>query len=174
MIGPIPLADEPTTTGDERTTLLAMLDYFRSVVLRKAAGLTPKQLSTTLAPSTLTLGGLLKHMAYVEDHWFNTTWLGSPPCEPWASVDWTATPDWEFDTAPGDTPEQLHALFESAVARSRAAIEGVADLDQLALGRNRRGAINLRWILVHMVEEYARHCGHADLIRESIDGSTDD
>jgi uncharacterized damage-inducible protein DinB len=174
VIGAIELTAEPSTTGDERTTLLAMLDYFRSVLLRKAAGLTQEQLATPLAPSSLTLGGLLKHMAYVEDHWFHTMWLGNPASEPWASVDWTANPDWDFDTAPGDTPEQLQSLFEVAVDRSRAAVEGVTELDQLASGHNRRGAINLRWILVHMIEEYARHCGHADLIRQSIDGSTDD
>ena len=174
VIAPIDLDAEPPTTGDELATVRGMLDYYRTVLLRKASGLTQAQLAQSLPPSTLTIGGLLKHMALVEDHWFELTWLGNPEREPWASVDWTATPDWDFQSAADDTPEQLAALFEAAVARSRAAIAGVTDLDALARGPNRRGPINLRWILVHMVEEYARHCGHADLIRESIDGATDD
>ncbi len=174
VIGPISLADEPSTTANERDLLVAMLDYYRSVLLRKAAGLTQAQLATRHEPSTLTIGGLLKHMALVETHWFNDVWAGLPEPEPWSSVDWSSSPDWDFDTAAGDTPEQLQVLFEQAVGRSRALIAADLDLDQLAKGANRRGAINLRWILVHMIEEYARHCGHADLMREAIDGATDD
>jgi hypothetical protein len=174
VIGPISLADEPPTTANERDMLVGMLDYYRAVLLRKAAGLTQAQLATRHEPSTLTIGGLLKHMALVETHWFNDVWAGLPEPEPWSSVDWTSSPDWDFDTAAGDTPEQLQVLFEHAVGRSRALTATDLDLDQLAKGANRRGAINLRWILVHMIEEYARHCGHADLIRESIDGATDD
>ena len=174
MIGEVALADEPSEQGDERNTLVGMLDYYRSVLLRKAAGLTQAELAVRLAPSTLTIGGLLKHAAFVEDHWFNDVWSGHPPVEPWASVDWAATPDWELDSATHDTPNELQRTFEGSVSRSRAAIAGDADLDQLARGSHRRGAINLRWILVHLIEEYARHCGHADLIRQSIDGRTGD
>ncbi len=81
-------------------------------------------------------------------------------------------PDWDFESAADDEPEQLLALFDAAVERSRLAIESSVDLDATVESRDR--TISLRWILVHMIEEYARHCGHADLIRESIDGSTDD
>jgi hypothetical protein len=174
VIGPIALADEPSTTANERDMLAGMLDYYRSVLLRKAAGLTQAQLAMRHEPSTLTIGGLLKHMALVETHWFNDVWAGLPATEPWGSVDWTSSPDWDFDTAAGDTPEQLQVLFDDTIGHSRALIAADLDLDQLAKGTDRRGAINLRWILVHMIEEYARHCGHADLIRESIDGATDD
>jgi uncharacterized damage-inducible protein DinB len=174
MIGTIALANEPSEQGNERDTLIGMLDYYRSVLLRKAAGLTQAELATRLAPSTLTLGGLLKHAAFVEDQWFNDVWAGGRPVEPWASVDWKATPDWDLDSAAADSPRALQQLFEESVTRSRAAISDDLDLDRLARGAHRRGAINLRWILVHMIEEYARHCGHADLIRESIDGATND
>jgi uncharacterized damage-inducible protein DinB len=174
VIGPIPLAPDPDRAAGERQTLVEFLDYFRSVLLRKASGLTNAQLSTRLAPSTLTIGGLLKHMAGVEDHWFTHTWLGAAYPEPWATADDGTNPDWDFDSAAGDTPEQLHELFEAALARSRAAIDGADDLDRLAALESRLGATSLRWILVHMIEEYARHIGHADLIRESLDGATDD
>jgi uncharacterized damage-inducible protein DinB len=169
---PVDLAAEPRYVGDERTTLTEFLDYYRSVLLRKAAGLTPRQLATSFGASTLTIGGLLKHMALVEQSWFGECWLGEPAIEPWVSVDWTATPDWDFESAAHDTPQQLSTLFTAAVERSRAAIEGCNDLDATVESRQR--TISLRWILVHMIEEYARHCGHADLLRESIDGSTGD
>jgi hypothetical protein len=172
VIDPIELAPAPPFAVDERSTLLAFLDYFRTVLARKAVGLTAEQLATTLPPSTLTLGGLLKHMAFVETYWFATVWAAEPDGEPWSSVDWTATPDWEFESAAGDQPRELIALFESAVARSRRTIAECVELDATVQSRDRQ--ISLRWILVHMIEEYARHCGHADLIRESLDGSTDD
>jgi hypothetical protein len=172
VIGPIELASEPPFAADERSTLVAFLDYFRTVLARKSVGLSSEQLASTLPPSTLTLGGLLKHMAFVETYWFAMVWSGEPDGEPWASVDWDATPDWEFQSASADQPQELIALFESAVARSRRTIADSFDLDATVQSRDRH--ISLRWILVHMIEEYARHCGHADLIRESLDGSTDD
>jgi uncharacterized damage-inducible protein DinB len=152
--------------------LVEFLDYHRTVLLRKAAGLAADQLASRVGASTLTLGGLLKHMAYVEDHWFHTGWAGHPPVAPWATVDWKATPDWELESAAGDTPAELAALFDAALERSRAAIAHSFDLDATASIRGR--AFSLRWILIHMVEEYARHCGHADLLREAIDGATGD
>ena len=173
-IGEQELADEPGRTTTERDTLTAFLDYFRSVLIRKARGLTPAELSSRLGPSTLTIGGLVKHMSFVETHWFDHVWSGNEYPEPWASVDWTATPDWEFDTAARDAPAELLAQFEAAVTLSRAAISAVTDLDALAAEQSRGQTTSLRWILVHMIEEYARHCGHADLIRESVDGRTGD
>ena len=122
----------------------------------------------------MTLGGLLKHLALVEDSWF-TRWLHDRPMpEPWAGVDWRSDPDWEFYSAADDSPEELLELWERSCRRSDAAIdEALADggLDQLASRRGEDGhAPSLRWILVHMVEEYARHNGHADLLREAVDG----
>jgi hypothetical protein len=172
VIGPIELAPDPPYAVDERHTLVTFLDYYRSVFLRKMAGLTAEQLSVSLPPSELTLGGLLKHMALVEDNWFSANWKGNPETEPWTSVDWDADPDWDFHSAAGDRPSELLALYEAAVARSRTAIADSHDLSATAESRGRQ--ISLRWILLHMIEEYARHCGHADLLRESIDGQTDD
>lgn len=155
--------------------LEGFLDGFRSVLLRKAAGLDGEQLATRLGPSSLTLGGLLKHMALVEDIWFTQALRGDPLPEPWASVDWDRDPDWELHSAVHDAPEFLHRQFVTSVERSRAIAAGIASLDHVAAKRSPEGeSTTLRWITVHMIEEYARHCGHADLIRESIDGATGD
>ena len=161
----------PPLEADERTMLSSFLELYRVTLVRKAAGLTHEQLAKSLSPSTLTLGGLLKHMAIVEDDWFTSDMTGRDLPEPWASVDWESDRDWELNSAKDDTPEELLALFEAACARSRAVIDGCASLDQRSVKTNPDGNhFTLRWILVHMIEEYARHCGHADLLRESIDG----
>ena len=173
-IGPVDLAPEPGRSTDQRATLLQFLDFYRSVLVRKAAGLDATQLSATLGPSRLTIGGLVKHMALVEDHWFNSVLLGNDYPEPWITADWSTSPDWEFDTAPNDSPTELIEQFLASVARSDAAIASVLELDAIAARHSHREPTNLGWILVHMIEEYGRHCGHADLIRESIDGATGD
>ena len=122
----------------------------------------------------MTLGGMIKHLALVEDSWFSCRLHGRDQAPPWDSVDWDADPDWEWHSAAHETPDQLRALWEEAVARSRSRVtEALAegDLGQLAQRINDRGeAPSLRWILCHMIEEYARHNGHADLLRESVDG----
>jgi uncharacterized damage-inducible protein DinB len=164
----------PAMDAPERELLEGFLDGYRTVLLRKAAGLGQGELSTPLAPSDMTLGGLLKHMAYVEDNWFTQVMLGEPPPEPWASVDWDADHDWEWHTAADDAPDALANLYETAVDRSRAVARRFERLDALAARPSRDGTASLRWIYVHMIEEYARHCGHADVIRESIDGATGD
>ena len=173
-IGPSELSPEPVRSAPERDTLVTFLDYFRSVLLRKAAGLDATQLATTLGPSTLTIGGLVKHMAFVEDHWFHNVLLGNDYPEPWASADWATSPDWEFDTASNDSPSELLGQFRASIARSDMAIASIPGLDSIAAKPSNGEPTSLRWILVHMIEEYARHCGHADLIRESIDGQSGD
>lgn len=167
---------EPPYAGDEAATLLGFLDFQRATLGWKCAGLDADGLRATTAASSMTLGGLLKHMALVELDWF-AEWLhGRDPGPPWNAVDWTADPDWEWRTAADDRPEELRALWADAVRRSRTLVaEALADggLDRPA----RRsfpggGTPSLRWIVIHMIEEYARHNGHADLLRESVDGST--
>ncbi len=161
--------------GDEATTLIEMLDYYRAVLARKGSGLTTEQLAVSLAPSDLTLGGLIYHMALVEDLWFSERFQASPAPEPWASADWASDPDWELNNSHRLTPDELFAQFDESVARSRAAYSSADTLDQMAAKLSNDGEpINLRWIMVHMIEEYARHCGHADLIRQSVDGVVDD
>ena len=169
--GPEPI--EPPRSAGEHDTLVTFLDYFRSVLVRKCAGLDSAQLHATVAASTLTLGRLLRHMAFVEDHWFRYTLLGRELPQPWLAADWDAQPDWEMDTAADFSPTELARQFDAAVARSREAVQGLGP-DHVAARDGRLGPTNLRWIMIHMIEEYARHCGHADLLREAIDGSVGD
>jgi len=164
---------DPDITGDELTLLSQFLDYHRATLVQKFSGLDRRQLGTRLGPSALTLAGLVKHMALVEDSWFGKVLLGREEAEPWAGVDWDVDPDWEFRTAVDDEPADLLALYADACARSRAAVAEVGDLDHLAAKPSRSGELfNLRWIMLHMIEETARHNGHADLLRENIDGAT--
>jgi uncharacterized damage-inducible protein DinB len=150
-------------------------------VLLKCEGLTAEQLGRAAVPtSSLTLGGLLHHLALVEDSWFRVRFLGEEHVPPWVTVDWDADPDWDWHSAVDDTPEQVRELFDEAVARADKAIdEALARPTGLGTpsarpSRRSGNPYSLRWILLHMVEEYARHNGHADLIRESIDGQTGD
>ena len=166
----------PPLAGDETATLLGFLDYQRATLAWKCSGLDAAGLAATVGPSPVTLGGLLKHMAWSEDHWFSH-WLHGRDRQPlWDAVDWAADRDWEWHSAAEDTPEQLRALWLDAVDRSRSLVaETLADG---GLGRKAQHtwpgseAPSLRWIVVHMIEEYARHNGHADFLRESVDGAT--
>jgi hypothetical protein len=122
----------------------------------------------------MTLGGLLKHLAMVEDDMLSQKLLGRQPASPWDAVDWGADPDWEWRTAADDTPEQLMTLWRDAVTRSRANLRQAltkGGLDQPSAYTNSRGECpSIRRLLIDTIEEYARHLGHADLIRESVDG----
>ncbi len=168
------LNPEPPVAGDETATLLGSLERQRATFAWKCGGLDAAGLRATVGASSITLGGLLKHLAYVEDHWFSRFLHGRDRQPPWDAVDWEADPDWDWHSAAEDTPEQLYGLWQGAVARSHALVaEALADggLDRLARRTWPDGrAPSLRRILVHMIEEYARHNGHADLIRESVDG----
>jgi len=167
---------EPPLDGTEAEMLLGFLDYQRPTLEWRCTGLDSAGLAATTAASDLTLGGLMKHMAYVEDEWFSRWLPGTERVEPWASVDWASAGDWELTSAVDDTPEELFALWRAAVQRSRAATANA--LADGGLGQSAKRcwpdgrSPSLRWILVHMVEEYARHNGHADFLRESIDGQT--
>ncbi len=169
---------DPPLALDEVASLRAFLDYHRDTLRMKTEGLDAAQLNATHPPSTMTLGGMLKHLALVEDNWFSVVLLGNDDAEPWNSVDWNADRDWEWHTAAEDEPGWLRSLFdESVVAADRCIDQALAQggLGQLSVRESRHegeGRFSLRWILLHMIEEYARHNGHADLIRESIDGQT--
>jgi uncharacterized damage-inducible protein DinB len=167
---------DPPLHGDEVATLRAFLTYHRDTLRWKCSGLSQEQLARQLAPSDMTLGGLMKHIALVESYWFEVTYSGGvylPPFDPvpWADDD----DDYEFRTAKDDTPQELFDLFDEAVRRADAVVEdalrkGGLEQESVRVGRRTGSTFTLRWILVHMIEEYARHNGHADLIRESIDG----
>jgi uncharacterized damage-inducible protein DinB len=167
---------EPPLAADETATLLGFLDYQRATLAWKCAGLDGAGLRATVAASSITLGGLLKHLALVEDSWFARSLYGRDRQPPWDTVDWQADPDWEWHSAAEDPPEQLLALWQDSVARSRSLLmEALSEggLERLAQRTWPDGrAASLRWILVHMIEEYARHNGHADLLREAVDGQT--
>jgi uncharacterized damage-inducible protein DinB len=168
---------EPPLAGDETATLLGFLDFQRATLAWKVSGLGAEGLRATVGPSSMTLGGMLKHLAYVEDIWFNRMLHRRDPHPPWDTVDWKADRDWDWHSAAEDSPEELLKLWQDAVERSRSLVdEALADgggLDQLARRTWPDGnAPSLRWILVHMIEEYSRHNGHADLLRESVDGQT--
>ena len=165
---------DPPPDGDEAAVLVGFLEFHRETFRRKVAGLDAAQLDQRLAPSTMTLGGMVKHLAYVEDWWLPQVFAGHPEPEPWASVDWEADADWDWHSAAEDDPATLHALLDAAVARSRRvldeALRAPEGLDALARLQDRLPGLRLRWVVVHLVEEYCRHNGHADLLREAVDG----
>jgi uncharacterized damage-inducible protein DinB len=160
-------------TGTELEQLSCTLDTQREALLRKAEGLTADQLAQPHPPSTLTLAGLLNHGALVEDWWFRVQFAGRPEDGPWAGVDFDEDPEFEFRTAVDVEPDALRRRYAEACERSRAVVASAEGLDATAAATfPDGGAFNLRWVLLHMIEETARHAGHADLIRESIDGAT--
>lgn len=168
----LPVPEEPARTprsGTEREVLLAQLEHKRAVLLRRVSGLSEEDLRRTPTASSLSLLGLLKHLAYVERWWFRAVFAGEDVAFPWTEED----PDADFRPEPDETSQQIVALYFDEVERSRA-IVAVADLDDAARAPRPGQPTNLRGVLVHMIQEVARHLGHADIIRESIDGTTGD
>ncbi|RBY87032.1 Mini-circle protein [Blastococcus sp. TF02A-26] len=160
----------PPIRADERATLEGWLDFYRATLVGKCDGLDDDQArEASVPPSPLTLVGLVQHMAEVERNWFRRVLLGErvPAIhDPDADPD---GPDGGFDLAPGATLAGARATWEAEVARARANCDGRAlDSTSPFMG----GEVTLRWIYSHMIAEYARHAGHADLIRERIDGAT--
>lgn len=163
---------EPPIAGTEEKHLTAALDRLRTMFRWKAGGLGAAGLRTRIGASALTLGGLLKHLALVEDYYFAERLGGEPLGPPWDAVDMEADPGWEFTSAADDSPERLYALWDGAVGRSRERL-GVAlaagGLDQ-PVSRSWRRPPSLRRMVCALIEEYGRHTGHADLLREAVDG----
>ncbi|WP_224274626.1 mycothiol transferase [Nocardioides lacusdianchii] len=170
----------PPYSADEVGMLRGFLDHYRATIRLQAAGLSDAQLDQSLAPSDLTLGGMLKHLAFVEDYWFSYNLAGREPAPPWDTAPWDDDPDWDWHSASGEAHAELDALLAAAIVRSDACLDAALaadpDLDR-PVARPRDPAkgdtATVRWVLVHMLEEYARHAGHADLVRQSIDGATD-
>jgi Protein of unknown function (DUF664) len=164
---------EPALQGSEADLMRGFLDYQRATFVHKIAGLDRVQFGQRIATSQLTLAGLTKHLALVEDSWFQDRFLGLDAPEPWASAPFDDDPDWEFHSALDDEPDYLVGLYEAACDRSRRAVDGAPRLDQLSAQADRKTGerLNLRWIMLHLIEETARHNGHADLLREAIDGA---
>ncbi|RZS37669.1 uncharacterized protein DUF664 [Herbihabitans rhizosphaerae] len=161
---------EPPLAGTEVEHLLGALERMRATFRWKADGLDEAGLRTRIGASSLTLGGLLKHLAAVEEHVSRTKLSGEPIGPPWQGHDF----DWPFTSAEDDPPAELYALWDGAVERSRARLSAalvVGGLDQSVhvSGPDGRHA-SLRRLICDLIEEYGRHTGHADLLREAVDG----
>jgi hypothetical protein len=165
---------EPPLAGTEVEHLVGALDRLRTTFRWKADDLDAAGLNTRIGASSLTLGSLLKHLARAEDEMFDTKLSGAPLGPPWDTADWDTDPDWDFGSAADDSPEQLYALWDSTVERSRARLDAaLADggLDQHVHASADDGRhASLRRLLCDLIEEYGRHTGHADLLREAVDG----
>ena len=166
------MRQDPDTRANERDALAQYLDYQRETVLLKAEGLNQEQLAQRIPTSALTLAGILYHLALNEESWMEVRFLGLPEREEWAGVDWDADPDWEFRTATTMAPDELRERYRAACDRSRQAAAAAGGLDQMSVFKGDNDwQFSLRWLLLHLIEETARHAGHADLLREAIDGT---
>jgi hypothetical protein len=165
---------EPPLAGTETEHLVGALDRLRTTFRWKADDLDAAGLRATVGASSLTLAGLLKHLAAQEDYLVCVKMRGEPMGEPWASWGWDGSDDWEFESAAADSPEQLYDLYDGAVDRARENLaKALADggLDQLIDANDGEGNhASLRRLVVDLIEEYGRHTGHADMIRETVDG----
>jgi hypothetical protein len=171
------LAPDPELlpNADEATTLHSFLDHYRSIFVRKAEGLTDAQVRLTLEPSELTLLGLVRHMAEVEQSWFRRRFTDNDVPFIYCTDE---DGDGDFHPSASDTMDDALAALQLEIDFARAATAGVP-MDTVAAANPAWNRIpnwqpSLRWILVHMIEEYARHCGHADLLRQAADGATGD
>lgn len=167
---------EPEPNVGEVETLLGFLDYQRATLEWKTRNLDEAGLSMRTAKSSMTLAGLLNHMAWVEDHWFSYFLHNRDRARTWEKADFAADPDWEWNEAVTMSARDVRARWEEVCAKSR--IDVADALSSGDLGQSARRswdsgeAPSLRWIVVHMIEEYARHNGHADILREAVDGET--
>ena len=165
-----PVRTDPPPLGDERTLLEHYLDYHRQTLLLKCAGLTPEQLaSRAVEPSTMSLLGLVRHLAEVERSWFRRRLAGEKIDFLYVHVE--TNPDGEFNDVNPAHAERDFDTYHREVAAARAAAAG-RSLDDTFVHSYLEVEMNLRWVYLHMIEEYARHNGHADLLRERIDGAT--
>ncbi|MDO5677033.1 MAG: DinB family protein [Propionibacteriaceae bacterium] len=165
---------QPPPQGDERATVLGFLDFLRGAIERKTAGFSDDELRRALPPSSMTLGGMLTHLAFVEDYWLKYVFLGERPTDPWAEAPWEENSDWDWELIGSVSGDEARAMWRDAVERSREIVAAAESLDAVAANPSvrTRTARSLRYILVHLVEEYGRHAGHADLLAQALDGRT--
>jgi len=159
---------------DERDTLLGFLDYYRNELIRQCDGLSDEQARTTsVPPSDLNLMGLIRHMAEVERYWFRQVLVNEDVKSIWSNeAHPTGDKDGDIHATSSDTSSEsiVQLRAEISIADVNIAKFELDDMAARDAAFGGTGVPNVRWILVHMIEEYARHCGHADLIRECIDG----
>jgi uncharacterized damage-inducible protein DinB len=153
----------PPFAAPEKEMLVAFLKYHEQTTLLKIAGLTDEELRRGLVPSSLTLLGIVKHLGYVYRSWFQAVYRGEDVSVPWTDAD----PDADFRIEPNETTAEVIAFYQAQIASAHEIIRASA-LDDMPrrLGRME----TMRWMLVHLIEEHARHNGHADILREQIDG----
>jgi uncharacterized damage-inducible protein DinB len=160
---------DPPEIASEAETLPAFLDYQRASVFVKLRGLDREGATRRLVPSVTTILGVVKHLAYVEAWWFQDIFTAREVSYPWTDED----PDADFRVEDDDTVESVTALYQTMTEESRTIIAAAQMDDVSARVHPRRGtSFTLRWILLHMIEETARHLGHIDILREQIDGAT--
>ncbi|MGO9341929.1 MAG: DinB family protein [Acidimicrobiales bacterium] len=160
---------KPPRVADERTMLEAWLEWHRGTLSMKCEGLGSDQLrERAVPPSSMSLLGLVRHMAEVESGWFRNCLAGEGAEPIYSSKE---DPDGDFDGIDGADPDADMKRWRDECDHARSVLAAIGSLDDVGKGVN-RGEISARWVLVHMIEEYARHNGHADLLRERIDGST--
>lgn len=166
---------EPPFHGSEHDAVFGALDRQRVTFRWKCADLDATGLRQTIPTSRLTLGGLLKHLALIEDYYFQVKVLSREMPSDWDGAD-PEVDGWEFTSAAEDTPEELYALYDAAVERSHAAVNAIVargGLDGTAgVTRPDGSPVNIRRMVLDLVEEYGRHTGHADILREAVDGRT--
>ncbi|MFD3400295.1 DinB family protein [Kribbella sp. NPDC058693] len=160
----------PDVTAGERQSLEQFLDFHRTGVLRTLDEVTDAEAATRVLPATeLTVGGIVKHLASVEDLWFSHKLLDVPSAEPWRSAPFDQDPDWEIHSAADDTVEELRALYQLACEASRRITARIGSLDARAVRGSFGGQlVSLRWIYLHMIEETAQHRGHLDLLMDAV------
>jgi uncharacterized damage-inducible protein DinB len=162
----------PGLQVDERDMLNGWLEHHRGILLWKCEGLTDDQLRRrSVPPSTMSLLGLIRHMTDVERGWFQQVFLGEDVPDLYSTAD---DPDGDFNGVDDADVADAFRAFEAECEASRQAVATASDLDVLSKqGSSRTGELfSLRWVVTHMIEEYARHNGHADLLRETVDGTT--
>jgi dienelactone hydrolase/uncharacterized damage-inducible protein DinB len=165
--------EEPDTQEGELETLEAYLQLQRQTILAKTAGLDREGMAWRLPTSNLSLGGLVYHLALTEESWMEVRFAGRQLPEPWRGVDFGTDPEWEFRKGGELDPEKLRQRYREAGQRTRRVVAEAGEPDHLSSMTAHSGRpLSLLWVLLHLIEETARHVGHADLIREALDGST--
>ncbi|MFT4163901.1 MAG: DinB family protein [Microlunatus sp.] len=169
-MSPIDAESYPDLDADERTTLSQFLDQYRQRALSRLIRLSDVQARTqTLAATNLTPGGVVKHLAHMEDHWFTARVGGGVLPEPWISAPFDTQPAWDFESASNDSVAEIRELYRTACERSRSVAAQLPSLDTKAPRPSfGKGPVTLRWVMVHMLEETACHVGHLDLLTDPL------
>lgn len=154
------------TSAGEREMLERFLDFQRDTLVWKLSGLTREQLTAPRTPSGLSLLGVVKHLGYVERSWFQRRFMGREVYIAWRGVE----PDADFHIDDDESPESVFEFYQTEIEKSRQIVAATDSLDAVAANPER--PVTLRWILIHMIEETARHIGHVDIFRELTDGQT--